>query len=184
MLTNGSVVTIQTDSTFELSNADQGILGSYLLTPLWEGIVLGNYQRNLELGLARRFQEGLAIGLSFLSSTNMRAKAISGIVLNQEKNTEGVETPTQVEVPLIVLFNFYHFRRPDMTLTAKQSFFAGITQAGRLRHDGEINLSVKIITDFSVNIRVYDHYDNQPPGETAEKIDYGVVFGLSYKFSQ
>ena len=184
VLANGSVVTTQTDSTFELSNADQSFLGSYLLTPLWEGMVLANYQRNLELGLSRRYQEGLAIGLAFISSVNIRAKALSGVVFNQEKNTEGVETPTQVEVPLIVLFNFYHFRRPDMTLTAKQSLFAGITQAGRFRHDGEINLSVKIITDFSVSLRLYDHYDNRPPGETGAKIDFGVVFGLSYKFSQ
>jgi len=71
-----------------------------------------------------------------------------------------------------------------MTLSMAQSLYGGLTELGRFRQDGQISLSWKIITDFSFSIKLYDNYDNRPPGENAAKVDYGVVFGLSYKFSQ
>jgi hypothetical protein len=184
VLSYGSVIMTQTDTAFDVTNADNGFIGGYLLTPVWQAMALVNYQRNLELGLSRRFQEGVAMGLSVISTVHVRMKAITGVVFNQEKNTEGVETPTQVEIPLIVLFDFFSFKKPDMTLSFTQRFFASLTQKGRFRHDGNITITVKVVTDFSINLKLYDNFDNQPPGVNAAKFDYGTSFGLSYKFSQ
>lgn len=184
MLSKASIITTQTDSSFDVENATVNVYGSYLFNATWQAILLFSYQHNLELGLARRYQEGIAAGFMLLSSSHSRIKIMSGLVLNQEKSTEGVFTPTQMEAPFIILFDFYHFRKPDITLSVSQSLFAGITQWGRFRQDGQVNLSWKIIGDLSISLQVYDNYDNQPPGENAAKLDYGVVFGLSYKFSQ
>src|SRR5687767_12029912 len=51
--TQGSIIFTQTDSTLEADNANVLFLGSYLFGPIWDGSVFFNYQRNLELGLAR-----------------------------------------------------------------------------------------------------------------------------------
>ena len=71
-----------------------------------------------------------------------------------------------------------------MTVNIKEDIFFGITNKGRIRQDGQFSVNWKIFSDFYVNLKFYHNYDNQPPGENAEKLDYGVVFGLSYKFSQ
>ena len=124
------------------------------------------------------------MGYSLLSTLYIRSKLISGLVLSQEKSTEGVFTPTQVEVPFTVLFDFFHFAKPDMSLSLSQSLFTGLTDLGRFRQDAQLTLYVKIITDFSFTIQLYDNYDNRPPGANAEKFDYGIVFSLTYMFSQ
>ena len=180
----GSLITTKTDSSFAFENASASAYSSYLFNSRWRGLILLNYQHNLEQGLARRYQEGLAAGLSVISSTFIQGKIISGIVLSQEKNTEEVVTPTQMELPVIFLLDFFHFRNPDMTLNMTQSLYTGITQAGRFRQDGQINLSWKVISDLSISLQLYDNFDNRPPGVNAAALDYGVVFGLSYKFSQ
>jgi hypothetical protein len=180
----GSTIINQTDSSVELSNANAGLISSYLFTPVWEASVFLAYQRNLEQGLARRYQEGTGGGANFFSTEHTRMKAITGIVLNQEISIEGVSTPTQVDIPMILSFSFFRFSKPDMTVTLKENVFFGLTQKGRIRQDGQLSLNVKVIQDFYINLQFYHNYDNQPPGENSQKLDYGVVFGLTYKFSQ
>jgi len=65
-----------------------------------------------------------------------------------------------------------------------QNLITSITQWGRFRHDGQLNVRWKIISDFYINLQLYDNYDNKPPGKNAATFDFGVVFGLTYKFSQ
>jgi len=184
LASSGSVIITQTDSSFEADNANASLIGSYLFDPVWDVNVFFNYQRNLEQGLARRYQEGSGVGLNFVSAAHVRAKGILGVVLSQEKNTEDVYTPTQVEIPLIFIFDFFKFSKPDLTVNMRQSFFVGITQWGRFRQEGQLDITYKIITDFSINVQLYDNYDNQPPGTNSAKLDYGIVFGLQYKFSR
>jgi hypothetical protein len=181
---NGSVIVNQTDSSFQIDNATSGLFNSYLFTPVWEASVFVLYQRNLQQGLSRRYQEGLGGGAKFISTNHMRAKLITGAVINQEKSVEGVSSPTQVDIPVIMTINFFRFNRPDLTINLTEDVFIGITKKGRIRQDGQLKLNWKLFNDFYLNIQFYHNYDNQPPGQDSEKLDYGVVFGVSYKFSQ
>jgi hypothetical protein len=180
----GSAIVNQTDTTFQIDNATTGLFNSYLFTPVWEASVFLLYQRNLQQGLSRRYQEGLGGGAKFISTNHTRAKMITGVVINQEKSVEGVSSPTQVDVPVIINFNFFRFHRPDLTINLTEDVFFGITKKGRVRQDGQLKLNWKLFNDFYLNIQFYHNYDNQPPGKDSEKLDYGVVFGVSYKFSQ
>jgi hypothetical protein len=184
VLLSGSSIINQTDSTFQVDNATIGLYNSYSFTSLWEADVFFIYQRNLQQGLERRYQEGLGGGASFISTAHMRAKAITGIMLSQELSIEGVKSPTQVDIPALLNFNFFRFSKPDLTINLKEDAFFGITQKGRIRQDGQLNLLWKLFGDLSINLQFYHNYDNQPPGANSEKLDYGFVFGLSYKFSQ
>jgi len=183
-LLNGSAIINQSDTSVELDNATAGLFNSYLFTPVWEASVFFIYQRNLEQGLKRRYQEGLGGGCNFISTTHMRSKLITGVVFNQEKSVEGVSSPTQVDIPVILNFNFFRFSRPDLTVNIKEDLFVGITKKGRIRQNGQFTITWKIFGDFSINLKFYHNYDNQPPGQNSEKLDYGAIFGLSYKFSQ
>ncbi|AXY72665.1 DUF481 domain-containing protein [Paraflavitalea soli] len=71
-----------------------------------------------------------------------------------------------------------------MDLQSTQNLYFSLTQKGRIRHDEQIKLTWKLITDFSLNLTLYDNYDSQPPGENATTVDYGIVFGISYSFSR
>jgi hypothetical protein len=184
LVLNGSAILNQTDSTIELSNATAGLFSSYLFTPVWEANVFLAYQRNLEQGLSRRYQEGVGGGCNFFSTAHTRVKAITGMVFNQEKSIEDVETPTQLDIPFLVNFSFFRFSKPDMTINLTEKLFFGITQKGRIRQDGQLTFTWKLIQDFYINLQFYHNYDNQPPGQNSEKLDYGAVFGLTYKFSQ
>ncbi|HEX5024254.1 MAG TPA: DUF481 domain-containing protein [Agriterribacter sp.] len=180
----GSVILTQADSALEFDNGSSTLFTNYLLTPFWNASVFVTYQRNLAQGLARRFQEGIGGGINAISSSSIRTKLVTGLVFNQELSVENVKTPTQMELPLILLFSFFRFNNPDLSLNLQQSLYAGITQKGRFRQDAQINLTWKIISDLHLNLQLYDNFDNQPPGENAAKADYGVVFGVTYRFSQ
>jgi len=180
----GSAIINQTDSSAELSNANAGLVSSYLITPVWEASIFLAYQRNLEQGLSRRYQECGGGGANFFSTEHTRMKAITGVVFNQEKSIEDVKSATQVDIPLLLNFSFFRFSKPDMTITLKENVFFGITQKGRIRQDGQLTMNIKIVQDFYINLQFYHNFDNQPPGQNSEKLDYGVVFGLTYKFSQ
>ena len=181
---NGSAIVNQTDSSVQLDNATAGLFNSYLFTPVWEASVFFSYQRNLEQGLKRRYQEGLGGGCNFISTAHMRSKLITGIVFSQEKSVEEVSSPTQIDIPVILNFNFFRFSKPDMTVNIKEDLFLGITKKGRIRQNGQFSITWKLFSDFHVNMKFYHNYDNQPPGVNSEELDYGTSFGLTYKFSQ
>lgn len=179
-----STIVTQTDTGWTRDNANGGINAYYYINSRLQAIAFLNYQRNLELGLARRYQEGLGSAYALISTSHVRLRTGTGVVLNQELNTQKVASPTQVEIPIVNTFNFFSFSKPDMDLSSTQNLYFSLTTKGRIRHDGQIKLTWKVITDFSVTLTLYDNYDSKPPGVDAATLDYGIVFGLSYSFTK
>ncbi len=58
-------------------------------------------KRNLELSLARRFQEMIGAGNKVLVRNNMELLVTSGLSFNQEKSTEDVKSGVLLEVPIM-----------------------------------------------------------------------------------
>lgn len=141
-----------------------------------------SYQRNLELGLQRRYQEGIAMGLNFISNRKMKGEVITGLVYNQERNINVTENANSFEIPLLLTYDFFNFSKPEVTLKTTQNLYKSITEWGRIRHDGELKIDWKVISDFSISIKLYDNYDSRPPSAEAKNLDYGIIFGLTYKF--
>ncbi len=54
LLLMGSVILTQTDTGWTRDNENGGLSGYYYFNFFWQAIALLKYQRNLELGLARR----------------------------------------------------------------------------------------------------------------------------------
>jgi Protein of unknown function, DUF481 len=171
-----------TDSVFSRDREDVQIKYNYYLSTSWFATAFLAYQRNLELGLARRFQEGLGVGNKFITSKSVYAWARGGIVANQEKNTEGIESGTLWEIFGQIQFNFFRFSKPEIDLSMSQTFFYSLSQSGRFRNDGSTNLDWEIIDDLKLSLEFYNNLDTKPPGAEGKKVDYGVVFGISYSF--
>jgi Protein of unknown function, DUF481 len=179
---SGNMFISQADTNWVRDRESLALNAYYVLNP-WISIG-GNlkYQRNYELGLARRFQEGVGLAVYLLKRNNFQIRALTGLVINQEKNTEGVEFPTQLEVPLNYYMEFFKFSDPNISITTSQTAYFNITDAGRIRWDGDIRLSWEIINDLALSIQFYHNYDNRPPSGNNRNWDYGTVIGLKYEF--
>lgn len=154
----------------------------YFLNALWKMGVLLNYQRNLELGLARRYQEGFGIGYTWLTNSSMKGDITSGLIVNQEKSIPDDGNVFTAELPFKVNYNFYRFQHPKLTLNTNQSVYVSLTQKGRIRHDGEIRIDWEMIKDFSISAKFYNSFDSKPASGMGKNFDYGIVFGLTYTF--
>jgi hypothetical protein len=177
-----STVYSVTDSGMTRDREDASIRSNYYFSPTWFATSFLAYQRNLELGINRRYQEGLGLGNKFITKKIAYAWARGGFVFNQEKSTEGTSSGNLAELFTQLQFNFFKFTKPEVKFDITQTIYAGITDKGRFRSDGEFNLSWEIIRNFKLTFQVYNNYDNRPPVATSSNFDYGIVFGLSYFF--
>jgi len=140
------------------------------------------YQRNLELGLQRRYQQGLGIGNKFLTRQHVYTWGRIGVVINQEKSTEDVSSGLLTELFGQLELNIFSFDKPNIDVLLSQSIFYSLTQAGRFRNDGNLSVKWEIFKDFDISLEPYNNYDSKPPVEGSHKFDYGIVFGISYTF--
>ncbi|MCA6074459.1 DUF481 domain-containing protein [Fulvivirga sedimenti] len=180
---NSSTIMTQEGGSLSRDIENVTLSAGYFLNYSWIIATRLTYQRNLELSLKRRFQEFAGAGYLLVQKTNRQLMAVTGVALNQELSTEGVESGTLLEIPLIFNFNFYQFQSPNLQLDLNQNIYFGITQSGRIRNDGNIRLSWEPISDFVIGLNFYSNYDNQPPeGESERNFDFGTVLSLGYKF--
>jgi len=163
-------------------NENMRLLSYYDLSPQW--IITGyvSYQRNLELSLARRFQEMLGAGYNIVYQQHLRVTGITGLAINQEKSKDDEKSGALYEIPVIFRLNFYKFRNPNMQISTTQSIFFSLSEKGRVRYDGNTNFSWELVKDFSFTVNMYNNFDSKPPPGSASRFDYGIVMGLSYKF--
>jgi hypothetical protein len=167
---------------FSRDNENFQFLVSYDLSTTWFLAASAQYQRNLELSIARRYLGLLGAGNKLLIRKNLSLLAITGITFSQEKSVEGASSGLLYEVPLMFQFNFYQFRHPDIQISSTQAVYFSLSQAGRVRYDGNTNISWQLIRYFYLNLSPYTNYDSKPPAGNSSTFDYGVVFGVSYKF--
>lgn len=152
-----------------------------VVNPTWF-VALGlEYERNLELSIARRFQELVGGGNKLLVRKNMQLLAISGITFNQELSTSGISSGLLYEIPFILRFNFFKYQKPNLQVSTIQSTFYSLSQKGRVRYSGDLNFSWELIKDFYWTLNPYANFDSQPP-EGNSKSDFGIAVGITYKF--
>ena len=180
-LSTAAIYTIY-DSLFSRDNENVNLKYNYFFTKKWFATIFLVYQRNLELGLQRRYQEGLGIGNKFITTRHVYAWTRMGAVINQEKSTEQVSSGVLTELFGQFELNVFRFEHPKINFTMTNTFYYSLSQTGRLRNDGSMNFSWEIFKDFKVSFEPYHNFDNQPPVEGNNKFDFGIVFGIKYLF--
>ena len=78
--------------------------------------------------------------------------------------------------------NCFLLTKPSLTISIVQTGYFSITDQGRIRYDGDANLNWELISDFYLNLQFYHNYDRKSPETGEPNVDYGFVFGISYKF--
>jgi uncharacterized protein DUF481 len=171
-----------TDTAFSRDREDVSLKNNYYFSPTWFGTLFLRTQRNLELGLLRRFQEGLGGGIKFITNSQMYAWTRCGIVLNQEENSEEVKSGALTELFGQVELNFFRFAKPKITLNVANSVYYSLSQSGRIRNDAQFDLIWEAVKDLNISLSAYSNFDSQPATEGSRKLDVGTVFSFVVTF--
>lgn len=161
----------------------EGILlnGFYDLDEVWLTGLLLNYQRNIELGLDRRFQQGLGIGRRLLLKNNLQGVLVSGLVTNQERDLEKNSSGSLFEFPVQFSMNYFHYSAPNIQISFTSGMYFGINQDGRKRFDGETRINWEVVSNLNLGLQFYSSFDNASLGGSSNNYDYGIVFNVGYK---
>ncbi len=170
-------------STFSRDRADVSLSSYYNLQQNSKFYAVGqlDYQRNLQLSVARRFQQTIGGGRKFILGTNIQLMGMLGFSLDQELSTSG-ENELLMEIPLGLLLNYFKFASPNLQATSKNAFYTSLSQKGRIRYEMNTNISWELIDNFYITWTFYISYDRKPPDPDAGKMDYGTTISLTYKF--
>jgi hypothetical protein len=181
-LTASTIIT-QTPGDFSRDIESVNLSPAYFLNYRWLIVGRLRYQRNLELSLARRFQEFAGAGYVIVQQPQQQLITLVGLALNQELSTEGVQSGNLLEVPLLFSYKIFSLQNPNIQFSINQSVYFGVTDSGRIRSDGEIRLSWEPINDFSIGLTFYNNSDSRPPEGTGRNFDFGTVLSLGYVFN-
>ncbi|WP_341838692.1 DUF481 domain-containing protein [Chitinophaga pollutisoli] len=154
----------------------------YDLTPFFFPAVAVTYERNMQLGLVRRFAQSVGMGAKVLVNPWIHASVVTGIVFNQERYIDGRRS-NNLKEPVALSFNAFKYTNPSyISLSTTQTLFFGINQHGRTRLEGETRLAREIISDFNINITFYNSYDSRPSVAANGTSDISMVFCVGYTF--
>jgi hypothetical protein len=96
-------------SGYSRDREEAGIFTAYSFSPSWFAAVSVDYQRNLELSIARRYQQLIGGGNKIFVHKYSQLLAVSGLVFNQEKSTSGASSDLLLEIPFVLKFNFFKY---------------------------------------------------------------------------
>jgi hypothetical protein len=181
-LTTNGIYTIY-DSLLSREKEEVSLKYNYYFLRNWFATAFVSYQRNLELGLQRRFQEGVGIGNKFYTSKHVYTWARGGFVINQERSTEDVESGILSELFGQVEINLFRFEHPKVNFLLAETFYYSLSESGRFRNDGSMSVTWEVFKNFNLSLEPYNNYDSKPPGADSRQFDFGIVFGINYKLN-
>jgi len=174
---NGSI----DSSKYSRDREDAGVFVAYNTGPAWFAYASFNYQRNIELSIARRYQETIGGGNKVFVRQNWVLLVTSGVAFNQEKSTAGTTSGLLLEIPVGTRFNFFKYQNPNIQITSTQTVYFSLSQKGRIRFSSNTTFSWELVKNFRLNINPYASYDNQPP-EGNSNFDYGAAISIAFTF--
>lgn len=168
------------DTAFSRDKEDVYIKNNYFFTNSWFVTGFVAYQRNIALAIEQRFQEGLGIGNKFITTKTIYTWARGGLVFNQERSTENVNSGTLTELFGEMELNLYRFEVPKIKTTVANTAYYSLSQKDRIRDDFSLNMSWELVKNFFLTMELYANYDSKPPANGSREFDYGTVVGLRY----
>jgi len=178
---NFSFISTNEEGEFIRDREDFGFPFSYYFHSYWFAGSQLNYQRNLELGIKSRWQQGLGIGNKLITTKYVNLIVFGGMVLNEETPFESTTATKNTEGTVGIRFNIFKFSKPELSLSFNQKGYASINEE-RYRLDGDLNLTWEMIEDLDLNISFYSNFDSRPPTGDNNQLDYGTVLGVRFDF--
>ena len=144
--------------------------------------LLASLEHDQSLGIDGRLAGGAAVGRRFVQSTYTEVTGIAGLVATQEWIVDDPESKSSVEAVVGGTWQVYKFIEPKTRLDMSLYIFPSLTESGRYRSTGSLNLTHKFPHDITLGLTGFLSYDNRPPEPTAEKSDYGLTLNVGYAF--
>lgn len=138
------------------------------------------FSRNQQLGLDLRTLVGATFGRYLHQSQGREWRAGAGLAASAEDGTDGSRRES-LEAVLNTSFRLFRFDSPETNVNLNLTLLPSLTESGRWRGEGSLELRREIVSDLFFAITLNDSYDNQP-AEGAETNDWSVVTSLGYTF--
>ncbi len=141
------------------------------------------FTRSSELGIDLRSELGWGVGRSFIQTNRSKLSATAGLTVSRETPIGGNPSEYFLSAALSCTYHFFLYNYPKTDISVDMNILPGITDWPRLRVNFNGSLKREIITDFTVNLSVFDSYDSKPAGgELAANHDYGVILSVGWTF--
>ena len=183
---NFSFISTIEEGEFSRDNENAGLPFNYYFHARWFAGSILSYQRNLELGIKSRWQQGLAIGNKLITGKYVQLIILSGAVVNEETSLDSDEAITLQEGTLGFRFDIFKFESPNINLSWNETGYISLTEE-RYRIDGDLALTWELLKtrdleDLDLSISFYTNIDSKPPTGGDQNYDYGTVIGIRFNF--
>ena len=157
---------------------------SWYLAQRWSAVGLAQIEQNDELDLEHRFTGGGAMSRALARSNRAELSAGAGLVGTQEQfhSATGSTSNTSLEGLLALNSSAFRFDSPKLDFSFSFALFPSISDAGRVRGQGDMRVKYELFSDFNAGILISDTFDSRPP-EGATHNDYitTLTIGWSYR---
>lgn len=121
----------------------------------------------------------LGVGYYLIRTNSLFFQAGAGLAnanerYNGEESINSFEGLGQIE--------FDAFDIGDFSFRAKVSAFPNFTTKGRVRINSDVSMKWDLPLDFYIKASIMHNYDNKPPIEGADKIDYVFQTGIGWEW--
>jgi len=141
------------------------------------------FTRSSELGIDLRSEIGWVMGRTFVQTNRSRLFAAVGPTVSRETPTGGEPSDHFVSAVFQGGYHFFLYNYPKTDISVELSVSPGITDWPRLRVVFNGSLKREVITDFTVNLSIFDSYDSDPAGgELAANHDFGIILSVGWTF--
>lgn len=164
------------DDVNAVERLDAALSYRYFLKNDWYPMIEVNWLANTEQNIQLRTVARTGMGKYLLRSNKMYWGMQAGTSYNNETFTSGpIATQNSLEGFLASELNLYDMG--DLTLLTRVVAYPGITEAGRMRVDGVLDLQYDLPLDFFIKLGFTVNYDNRSVLSTN---DYDYIFQTSF----
>jgi hypothetical protein len=156
---------------------------SWYMQDRWSLAGILQLEQNEELDLDHRITAGGAVERVLQHTNHMQLSVGTGLVGTQEQFSSATATTndTGLEGLLAADWDAFRFDSPKLDFSTSVALFPSISDAGRVRGQGEFRLVYEVFKDFNAGIRLTDTFDSRPP-EGATKNDYVTEFTIGWSY--
>jgi hypothetical protein len=155
---------------------------SHLLSNKRYTRISAQVQQNTELNLDYRAQAGYGLGYDITRNNAFLFTVLGGLVANQEKTLETVDTSENLEAIFATQVKWFKYRHPKIDITSGLEIYTSVTSFGRVRMEYDLSAKYELIKDLFLNVQLYDNFDNEPTQGGESRNDWGIITSIGFTF--
>jgi len=148
----------------------------------WDPVVIGQVERNDELGLDRRLTAGGGMS-RWIADTNRRRMAFfGGAVYGHEESNGIADSEGSIEAAVGITAEWFRYDEPELDVSTRFAIYERVTGTSKTRGNLDVDFRWEMFDDSFWGFNIYYSFDTNPESTTASKSDYGIVTSLGWDF--